>query len=227
MAISRPVWDGLARTSQGEILLIEAKAHIPEIVSPRSRASEPARGRIAKSMRDVQQAVAPKSVGFVDWTSTFYQYANRVAHLHFLQQAMACAPIWSTCTSQMPLTLTNGPTDRAEWHGAVKVVECYLGLGRTSLTNYMHKVFVDAAPLVLSPKVTLDRTGSQTQAGREAELPAVTVTGERVQLSDPRWDGQRPSQAVSLLFRPSRVTDCLPCRIESKGACGGCAGSRE
>jgi len=143
-----PVWDGLARTSQGDILLVEAKAHIAEIVSPRSRATEPARGRIAKSMREVQEALAPKSVDFVDWTSTFYQYANRVAHLYFLRQENGVRAhlvnIYFINAGDV-----QGPTDRAEWQGAIKVVECYLGLGRTRVSKYMHKVFVDATPLVV------------------------------------------------------------------------------
>ncbi len=142
-----PMWDGLARTSQGDILLVEAKAHIPEIVSPRSRATEPARGRIAESMRQVQLAVAPKSVDWVDWTSTFYQYANRVAHLYFLREENGVRAHLINVYF-INATDVNGPTDRAEWQGAIKVVECYLGLGRTRLSKFMHKVFVDASPLV-------------------------------------------------------------------------------
>ena len=142
-----PMWDGLARTSMGDILLVEAKAHIPELVSPRSRATEPARGRIAKSMREVQVALAPKSVDYVDWTSTFYQYANRVAHLYFLRECNGVRAHLVNIYFVNALDV-NGPNNPAEWQGAIKVVECYLGLGRTRLTKYMHKVFVDATPLV-------------------------------------------------------------------------------
>jgi len=66
-----PMWDGIARTKDGQFLLVEAKAHIAEIVSPRSRAKELARGKLAQSMRAVQQSVAPKSVDYVDWAGTF------------------------------------------------------------------------------------------------------------------------------------------------------------
>jgi hypothetical protein len=142
-----PVWDGLARTSRGEVLLVEAKAHIPELVSPRSRATEPARGRIEKSMREVQETIAPKTVGVVDWTHTFYQYANRIAYLYLLREE-----------NQVPAHLVNiyflnatdvgGPSDPVEWRGALKVVECYLGIGRTRISKYIHKVFVDATPLI-------------------------------------------------------------------------------
>lgn len=141
-----PMWDGLARTSGGEIILIEAKAHIPEIVSPRSRATEPARGKIAASIRDVQNALAPKSVGHVDWTGTFYQYANRIAHLHFLREdnreRVHLVNVYFPNAKDV-----GGPSSQLEWEGALKVVECYLGVGRHPLSKYMHKIFVDAAPL--------------------------------------------------------------------------------
>lgn len=141
-----PRWDGVARTSNGDILLVEAKAHIPELVSPRSKATEPAKGRIAQSVRDVQQALSPKSVGHVDWTGTFYQYANRIAHLHFLRQDNG---VRAHLVNVYFLNATDvmGPTVREEWDGALKVVETYLGVGRHRMSKYMHKVFVDAAPL--------------------------------------------------------------------------------
>jgi hypothetical protein len=61
------------------------KAHIAEIVSTSCRAKGTGRKHIVRSMRAVQKALAPKSVDFVNWTGTFYQYANRVAYLHFLR----------------------------------------------------------------------------------------------------------------------------------------------
>lgn len=141
-----PRWDGLARTERGDLLLIEAKAHISELVSPHSRAAEPARGRIATSVRAVQRAIAPRSVDRVDWTGTFYQYANRVAHLHFLREENAVRAhlvnIYFLHAGDV-----SGPTERAEWEGALKVVECYLGLGRHRLGKYMHKLFIDVRTL--------------------------------------------------------------------------------
>ncbi|MDB4873817.1 MAG: hypothetical protein JWM41_263 [Gemmatimonadetes bacterium] len=141
-----PMWDGLAKTSTSDYLLVEAKAHIPEIVSPRTRASEPAKGRILKSIREVQQDLAPKSVGSVDWTNTFYQYTNRIAHLHFLRQQNGIRAhlvnVYFTNATDV-----GGPTEQKEWEAAIKVVECYLGLGRHKLGKFSHKIFVDAAPL--------------------------------------------------------------------------------
>jgi hypothetical protein len=139
-----PLWDGLA-TVGGRMILIEAKGHIPELVSTRTRAKGAALLQIRKSMREVQTALSPKSLDWVDWTGTFYQYGNRVAHLYFLRQ------------HQIPAHLVNvyflnaedvrGPTDPLEWKGAVKVIRTYLGLGRHRLSRYMHDLYIDARPL--------------------------------------------------------------------------------
>jgi len=140
------MWDGLARTD-GSVILVEAKGHIAEIVSPRTRASEPARGRIRRSMEEAQQSLSPKSFGWVDWTSTFYQYANRVAHLQFLREHNGIRAhlvnIYFLNASDV-----GGPSSIDEWKGAIKVVKTYLGLGRTRMSKYMHDIFVDARPLV-------------------------------------------------------------------------------
>lgn len=142
-----PVWDGLALTSRKQLLLVEAKGHIPEIVSPRTRASEPARGRIVESMRAVQRSLSPKSLDWVDWTGTFYQYANRVAHLHFLREDNS---INAHLVNVYFLNATDvkGPTTEAEWRGATTVVESYLGLGRHRLSRYVHKIFIDVNDLL-------------------------------------------------------------------------------
>jgi hypothetical protein len=141
-----PMWDGLATTGRGDILLVEAKAHIPELVSPRSRATEPARGRIAKSMREVQQALSPKSVDHVDWTGTFYQYANRIAHLYFLRQENGVRAHLVNIYFLNAIDV-QGPASRDEWLGALKLVESYLGVGRHRMSRYIHKIFLDAASL--------------------------------------------------------------------------------
>jgi hypothetical protein len=139
-----PMWDGLARLSTGEVLLIEAKAHIHEIVSTGTRASEPARTKIVESLRAVQRVLAPRAD--VDWSGTFYQYANRLAHLHFLREDNG-VPAHLVFIYFLNAEDVGGPSERAEWTGAIKVVEGYLGLGRHRLSRYVHKLFVDVRDL--------------------------------------------------------------------------------
>jgi hypothetical protein len=81
---SGPHWDGLARATTGDVFLVEAKGHIGEMVSGSCRASGASLAKIAQSLGEVQREIAPKSE-VIDWTRTFYQYANRLAHLHLLR----------------------------------------------------------------------------------------------------------------------------------------------
>lgn len=145
-----PVWDGLARTSSGNLLLLEAKAHVQEIVSGGSRAQPGSKARILASLRETQEALAPRAKA-VDWSNTFYQYANRLAHLYLLRELNGL-PAHLVFVYFLNATDVNGPSDRAEWIGAIKVVEGYLGLGRHRLSRYVHKIFVDVADLPPAPE---------------------------------------------------------------------------
>src|SRR5258706_9348675 len=56
-----PVWDGLARTAMGDLLLVEAKGHIPEMVSPASKASPASLKLIEKALAETRAALAPRT----------------------------------------------------------------------------------------------------------------------------------------------------------------------
>lgn len=145
-----PMWDGLARLGTDDVLLVEAKAHVPEVISTGTRATGANRARIAASLRAVQDALAPRSGGAVDWAGTFYQYANRVAHLHFLREENG-VPAHLVYVYFLNAADVGGPADRLEWEGALKVVEGYLGLGRHRLSKYIHKLYVDCRELAGEP----------------------------------------------------------------------------
>jgi hypothetical protein len=139
-----PVWDGLAKTEGGDLLLVEAKAHIPEIVSGGTRASGARADKIRESLTRARNYFARNAE--VDWSATFYQYANRLAHLHFLREDNG-VPAHLVFIYFLNAGDVNGPRDRAEWEGAIKVVECYLGIRRTRLQKYVHKLFIDVRDL--------------------------------------------------------------------------------
>lgn len=139
-----PMWDGLARSSSGDVFLVEAKAHIPELVSPGSRAGEIAAARIADSLEETRRALAPKSN--VSWSGTFYQYANRLAHLYLLRELNGI-PAHLVNVYFVGDTEMRGPTSREEWLGAIKVVDTYLGVGKHRLSDYVHKIFIDVDQL--------------------------------------------------------------------------------
>lgn len=138
-------WDGLARASTGDVFLVEAKAHIGEMVSGRSRASRVPLAKIAESLREVQRAIAPNSED-VDWTGTFYQYANRLAHLHFLR-VQNDVPAHLVFVYFLNAADVSGPSERAEFEGALKVIEHYLGIRQSKLSRYVHKLYIDVREL--------------------------------------------------------------------------------
>jgi hypothetical protein len=144
-----PMWDGLARTTRGDLILVEAKAHIPEIISSGSRATGQSKAMIDTALLETQQALAPRGVGFVNWSRVFYQYANRVAHLYLLRE-LNSLPAHLVFVYFLNARDVRGPAAEAEWRGAIKVVEGYLGLGRHRLNRYIHKVFVDVDALPAS-----------------------------------------------------------------------------
>jgi hypothetical protein len=140
-----PVWDGLARSAKGDLLLIEAKAHVPELASGRSQAGPESLNKITERMREVREFLAPKSAA--DWTHTFYQYANRLAFLYFLRQLNEL-PAHLVFVYFVNAPDVKGPSSRAEWEAALTLMYAALGLPkRHPLSAFIHNVFVDAGAM--------------------------------------------------------------------------------
>jgi hypothetical protein len=90
-----PQWDGLARTSDGRCVLVEAKANIREFNSKPSSAGPGSLRRIQEAFTKTQAflRVRPRT----DWSRCFYQYANRIAHLYFLREVNKVMPHDRSC----------------------------------------------------------------------------------------------------------------------------------
>jgi hypothetical protein len=135
-----PQWDALAHTAGGKIILVEAKANIPEIVSPATGAGEISKAVIDKSLNETKEFLNINNG--IDWSGKFYQYTNRLAHLYFLREK---------CKKQTFLIniyfigdeTVSGPETKQEWEGAIKVLHSYLGLSRHKLSKYMADIFID------------------------------------------------------------------------------------
>jgi hypothetical protein len=138
-----PVWDGLARTSDDRFLFVEAKAHIPELASPETRATPDSMTLIVKSLDEARRHYAPKAKA--DWSRTFYQYANRLAH-HYLFRHVNGLPAHLLFVNFLNADDVRGPTKEAEWHGAIRLLHAALGLGE-SFDLHVHDVFVDVNDL--------------------------------------------------------------------------------
>jgi hypothetical protein len=120
-----PVWDALGVSKQGLRILVEAKAHIPEAVSPPSKANDAALAVIRASLDEARRFYAPRSKA--DWSSVFYQYANRLAFHYFLSRTNDVASrlvFLDFCNA----TDMGGPETEAEWRGATRLIHAQLGL---------------------------------------------------------------------------------------------------
>ena len=135
-----PQWDALGVSADGQILLVEAKAHVSEIISPGTGAGERSLARIRSAFAEVAEALGVTSS--CDWTGTFYQYTNRLAHLYFLREVNRL-PAWLVSVLFVGDTEMKGPATSAEWHSALEVVHGALGIRRHRLRRYMLEVYLD------------------------------------------------------------------------------------
>lgn len=135
-----PQWDALAHTTGGKIILVEAKANIPEIVSPATGAGEISKALIDKSLSETKAFLNINNE--IDWSGKFYQYTNRLAHLYFLREKFKKQTFLINIYFIGDETVS-GPETKQEWDGAIKVLHSYLGLSRHKLSKYMADIFID------------------------------------------------------------------------------------
>jgi hypothetical protein len=140
-----PVWDGLGRTSRGDIILLEAKAHIAEMVSPPTAAGKTSLPQIRKSLDETKRYLGSQSLH--DWGSTFYQYTNRLAHLYLLR-VLNGLPAYLVFLHFINATDMAGPTTREEWEGANTLLHNFLGINRHKLSAYVIGAYVDVNELM-------------------------------------------------------------------------------
>lgn len=137
-----PVWDGLAIAGGARPILVEAKAHIPEmVVAGGTRATGKSLDRITRSLDKVLRPLSRGSRG--DWTGSFFQYANRVAHQMFLQKLNGID------SSLVFLCFTNaadmdGPATEGEWEGSTRLIHAVLGLPKDLSPHGVFHAYLDA-----------------------------------------------------------------------------------
>jgi hypothetical protein len=139
-----PQWDALARSDVDDVLLVEAKAHIGEICSPPSAASEGSRVRIEAALAAAASAIhaTPRA----PWIEVFYQLANRIAHLHFLRSNGVRA--WLVLVNFVGDDEMNGPSSQAEWKAAYRVVYHVMGIREHHpLARHMLHIYPDVSRL--------------------------------------------------------------------------------
>ena len=138
------MWDGLARIGKDGLLLFEAKSHIGELFSITKAKAKNSIREISQSLTLTQEFLGVKS--HLDWTTPFYQYTNRLAHLYFLRE-LNKLPAYLVFVYFINDPDMHGPSTREEWQGALKLMKTLLGLSRHKLSKYMADIFIDVNEL--------------------------------------------------------------------------------
>jgi len=138
-----PQWDALGKSSSGKLFLIEAKSHIPELISTMQARDEESKAKIRKGFEETKYFLNIKAER--DWSRPFYQYTNRIAHLYLLRQnELPAYLVFIYFINDLEM---RGPTTEKEWKGAITLLHSYLGIGRHKLQNFIADVFVDVTHL--------------------------------------------------------------------------------
>lgn len=135
-----PQWDALATVSTGDVLLVEAKSHVNEMMSVCKAGEE--------SLKTIRAALHGGKAYFgaqadADWTRPYYQLANRLTHLAFLRQNGVAAHLLLVCFMNDDM---GGPASPEEWRAAMAEARAALGLEGRPLQG-VHELFVDLRTL--------------------------------------------------------------------------------
>ena len=140
-----PQWDALGIDSTGSVLLVEAKAHLEEVFSPPSQAGEVSLARIKDALQQTAEFLGAEAAA--PWHQTFYQLANRLAHLYFLRQNGVDARL--VLVGFIGDDEMHGPATEAEWEAAYAVIWHVMGLKtRHPMSRYVIHVYPDVRRLV-------------------------------------------------------------------------------
>jgi hypothetical protein len=140
---SGPRWDALAKSSSGKLFLVEAKSHITELISNFKGSNPVSIEKINRRLNGTKKRFGVKES--YDWTKTFYQYANRVAHINFLRENGYEA--WLVNVYFVNDADVDGPKTIDEWKGAIRLLHRCLGLEEYLLSKSLIDIFVDVCSL--------------------------------------------------------------------------------
>lgn len=138
-----PQWDALGRAESGHAVLVEAKAHLDEICSPASQAGTSSLTKIRAALSETAAALG--AAPGTDWTRTFYQYTNRLAHGHLLQELNG-VPTRLIMLYFVGDRDMRGPETRREWEAALTILHEALGIAQRRLPAYLAELFIDVRP---------------------------------------------------------------------------------
>lgn len=139
-----PQWDALGLLGQSTVLLVEAKAHIAEVFTTIGAKAPSSRRKIEKAFQTTRDDLDLRTP--YPWTAPFYQYANRVAHLHFLHN-ICRVPTYLIFVNFMGDTDMDGPRTKQEWQATSRHIKQYLGVGDSEIVDRIVDLFVNVDDL--------------------------------------------------------------------------------
>lgn len=131
-------------TDKGRVILVEAKANIPELDSSPTKAGSTSLVKIRKSMNEVRDFLKVRSK--TDWTHCFYQYANRLAHLYLLRELNGIEAylvfLYFLNDTTKP---EEDPVAPEGWKAATSLVKTHLGVRKSQpwLSAHVAEIFID------------------------------------------------------------------------------------
>ncbi len=138
-----PQWDALGKSSSGRLFLIEGKSHISELISSLRAEDKESRKKIQKSLSETKRYLNSKAQA--EWSQSFYQYTNRLAHLYLLRKNGL--PAYLVHVYFLKDFEMKGPDTFHEWEGAIKLLKSCLGIGKHRLKKFMTNVYIDVHAL--------------------------------------------------------------------------------
>jgi len=138
-----PQWDALGRIDDNAYFLVEAKAHVSEVISSSQAKSAKSKALINKSLAETRKYLKLKPD--IDLSKGFYQYSNRLAHLYLFRKLnkIPAYLVFVYFTNDY----THIPTTRDEWKGALEPMHDLIGSRKHTLQKYVIDVFIDVKDL--------------------------------------------------------------------------------
>jgi hypothetical protein len=138
-----PQWDGLGKSDSGKLFLVEAKSHIPELISTFKGTRKASIDKVRGSLEETKQRLGVKAD--YNWLTPFYQYANRIAHVYQLRKNKLDA--WLVNVYFVNDLERKGSKTADEWKGAIRLLHSCLGLRERLIQKWVVDVFIDATTM--------------------------------------------------------------------------------
>ncbi len=152
-------WDALGKIhydNSNDWLLVEAKGHIGEIKSHCGARNPVSKQMIFSAFQSTSQVFGNQLKPAENWLSPYYQYANRLAALHFLMNE--CLPAVNARLLFLYFYGDNRanlecPQSEQDWLPAIRKMNDWLGIDKSStLASRIHYLFLPVNPAGSKPR---------------------------------------------------------------------------